>query len=73
MEWLPGLLLLIALLGETMRECRSVQALQAGAYADEPQALAKTTGLARARHLRFRGKHREPLTTPEGHGRHRSA
>jgi hypothetical protein len=44
---------------ETIREGRSVQALHVGAYADEPLTIAKMDAFARARHLRYRGRHHE--------------
>ncbi len=44
---------------ETIREGRSVQALHVGRYGDEPVTLEKMSSFARARHLRFRGKHHE--------------
>ena len=44
---------------ETIREGRSVQALNVGAYADEPLTIAKMDTFARERHLRYRGRHHE--------------
>lgn len=44
---------------ETIREGRAVQALHVGAYGDEPVTLEKMSSFARARRLRFRGKHHE--------------
>lgn len=44
---------------ETIREGKSVQTLHVGSYASEPKTIAKMDAFAKAKRLRFRGKHHE--------------